>query len=383
MISDLVVRTGPEVYQMGEGVLDGISKHLQSLKIKKILVLHGEIGWAKAQPYMQKFLKNQDFEISYLKFNGECSYVEVNRVADYIRTNDCDYIMGVGGGKLCDVAKYAASNAQVKGGTIPTLASNCAPWTPLSVMYTEDHRSEGGYELLPQQLNLCLIEPRIILDSPKKYFIAGIADTLAKWYESDLILQDEKLSKEPMLMMARQAALICRDMIKEHGDQAIADMEANIASDSFLKMIEVVIPIAGLVGGLGDDYARSTGAHTMHDSITQLRVESHDFLHGEKVAYGVFFELAVEEKWSEIEELQTMYNNLELPQSLAQMNIKDMTEASLDELVARILIPGERIHSLPLKLTEEWIKQAIIDLDFFIDPKNETFAFNASSQFKK
>lgn len=381
MLKDLMVRTGPENYQMAAGVLDAIPDHLRLLSIKRVLILHGTIGYGKAKPFMRRLLNDKDLDIDYLLFGGECSYSEVQRVADHIQAHDSQFIIGVGGGKLCDVAKYAASNAHILGGTIPTLASNCAPWTPLSVMYSEDHRSEGGYELLPQQLNFCFIEPQIIVDSPKAYFVAGIADTLAKWYESDLILQEEELQSEPMLMMAREAARICRDIIKKHGNRAIADMDRGEISPSFLKMIEVVIAIAGLVGGLGDDYARSTAAHTMHDTLTSLRPEMHDFLHGNKVAYGTFFQLAIEGKWDEISELMPMYQSLELPQSLAAFNIKGLNQAELDEIVNRILIPKERIHKLPMALPGSHIKQALIDLEYFIDKNNHTFAFETSSKF--
>lgn len=381
MLTDLMVRTGPENYQMAEGVLDKIPAHLRSLSIKRVLVFKGTKGWEKAKPYLTALLEDKDLDIEYRQFSGECSYEEVQRVTDFIRDNQIEFIIGVGGGKLCDTVKYAASNAHIFGGTIPTLASNCAPWTPLSVMYDEDHRSEGGYELLPQQLNFCFIEPRIIMDSPKEYFIAGIADTLAKWYESDLVLEDEELKSEPMLMMAREAARICRDMIKQHGNRAIADMDRGEISHSFLKMIEVVIAIAGLVGGLGDDYARSTGAHAMHDTLTSLRPEVHNVLHGNKVAYGTFFQLAIEGKWDELSNLIPMYQDLELPQCLADMDIKGLDESELDAIVKRLLIPEERIHTLPMALPESHVKQAIIDLEFYINKHSQTFNFEPSSKF--
>lgn len=70
---------------------------------------------------------------------------------------------------------------------LPTLASTCAAYTPLSVMYDE----EGAmirYDVFASSNALLLIDPEMILDSPKELLVAGIGDTLAKWYEADVII---------------------------------------------------------------------------------------------------------------------------------------------------------------------------------------------------
>ena len=38
---------------------------------------------------------------------------------------------------------------------------------------------------------LFITDPQLVIDSPVPYFIAGLADTLAKWYESELILEQD------------------------------------------------------------------------------------------------------------------------------------------------------------------------------------------------
>lgn len=48
-----------------------------------------------------------------------------------------------------------------------------------------------------------LTDPELVIDSPVEYFIAGVADTLAKWYESDTILKQEKYQKENTMLLAK------------------------------------------------------------------------------------------------------------------------------------------------------------------------------------
>ena len=58
---------------------------------------------------------------------------------------------------------------------IPTLASNCAPWTPLSVMYKEDGTSEGKSEHYFRQAAFMITEPNLVVDAPVNYFVAELS----------------------------------------------------------------------------------------------------------------------------------------------------------------------------------------------------------------
>ncbi len=68
---------------------------------------------------------------------------------------------------------------------IPTLVSNCAPFTPVIVAYYPDHTickidyAKGAY---------MTIVDTVFTSHTVDYFIAGIADTLAKYYEMEAIV---------------------------------------------------------------------------------------------------------------------------------------------------------------------------------------------------
>jgi uncharacterized oxidoreductase len=250
MTKELIVRTGPQEYECREGVLSTLPKRLQERFVKNILIVHGTVSWQKARPYLEELYK-AGFSITKVAFSGECSYEEVDRIVSLAAEHESDAIIGVGGGKIMDAVKYAAAKAEgILNVMVPTLASNCAPWTPLSVMYTEDGVFIR-YDFLQQQASLLLLEPQLIIDSPKDFFVAGLADTLAKWYESDEILSLPENAQQPMLMMSRQAAYICRQSILDHAELAIASLEAGEVTEAFVKLTEVITSISGMVGGMG------------------------------------------------------------------------------------------------------------------------------------
>lgn len=362
----LVVRTGPQEYECKVGVLDSLTQKLAARGIRKAVVVHGKISWEKARLYVADLLES-NIELDFVAFNGECTYEEVDRIATFSGQIKAEAIIGIGGGKLMDAVKYAAAKSPgVESVLIPTLASNCAPWTPLSVMY----RADGvciGFDMHTKQVGVLLIEPNLILDSPVNYFVAGVADTLAKWYESDVILSQPEHQTNAFLLMARAAALNCKTNITQYGQQAVADIQTQSLTPAFIQVAETIIAVSGLVGGLGDGYARTTIGHAVHDKIT-VYPETHAFLHGEKVAYGILVQLAFEGKWHEIDQLSVFYDGLHLPKSLADLGLSYLTHEELAVFASEVARDENLVES-GYTASKEELYQAVVSLEEYVVAK--------------
>lgn len=359
----LVVRTGPQEYECKEGVLDTLTEKLRARKIQRVILVHGTVSWQKALPYLTPLLES-DIEVKFIDFAGECTYEEVERLSGIAEQFEADAIIGVGGGKIMDVVKYAAAKtAGTEAILVPTLASNCAPWTPLSVMYSADGVCLG-FDMHTKQVGLLLVEPALLLDSPVNYFIAGIADTLAKWYESDKILSQPEHQTNAFLLMARSAALNCKVNISQYGRQAVKAIESHTLTTAFVQVCETIISISGLVGGFGDSYARTTIAHAVHDKITVFH-ETHAFLHGEKVAYGILVQLAVEGKWTEVDELLAFYDELHLPKSLMDLGLNRLTIEQIAAFSIEVAADENLLDSAYV-VSNQAIQEAISALETYV-----------------
>lgn len=362
----LTVRTGPQEYECRVGVLDALVEKLKVREIHKAILVHGVASWHKATPYLAALLESE-IEVTLVDFNGECTYEEVERIAKLTEQLNVDAIIGVGGGKIMDTVKYAAAkSAGADAVLIPTLASNCAPWTPLSVMYSQDGVCLG-FDLHTRQVGLLVVEPELLLDSPVNYFVAGVADTLAKWYESDVILSQPQHQTNAFLLMARAAAFNCKSSISLYGQQAVEAIESKTMTTAFIQVCETIISISGLVGGLGDTYARTTIAHAVHDKITVFP-ETHAFLHGEKVAYGILVQLAVEEKWTEIEELTEFYDELHLPKTLEDLGLGKLPNEQLTVFTSEVAADSNLVASKYV-VSKEKIQKAIVSLEEYAAQK--------------
>lgn len=368
MLTDLRVKVGPQVYRYDDEAISLIPSLLKEYHAKNVLIVHGTVSWDKAKPYLN-FLANEDFEFTYHQYTGECSYYGSELIVDIVKDKAIDFIIGVGGGKLTDLVGYSSHLANIPFGVIPTLASNCAPWTPLSVMYKESGESEGKTEHYLRQAAFLITDTRLVIDSPVEYFIAGMADTLAKWYESDRILNQADLVNLPFLQMAKYTSELSKDTILKDGLKALEGMKKQEVSEEFKNISEIIFAVAGMVGGLGDKYARNAAAHAIHDGLGKYLSEAmHKYLHGEVVAYGIFYQMALENRWELIDEILPFYKELELPISLTSMGMWPMKENILNNVVA-FINSKEKVHLIPIEINAEVIKNAIIQLENYMKDK--------------
>ncbi|MCO7176567.1 iron-containing alcohol dehydrogenase family protein [Sporolactobacillus kofuensis] len=360
MTLQLVSRIAPQEYVSEVKAYDRLADALKARFIKRVLFLHGTKSMMKAAPFLPD-LKEQGIDVVDVLFNGECSTKEIQRMIDLLKSEKLDAIIGLGGGKVLDTAKAAG----YKAGTVPvillpTMASNCAAWSNLSVLY-KDNGECIGHQIYPQQTSLVLIDPRVILDSPINYFIAGVADTIAKWYESDLLLQQAN-RKSLALYFAREAARQCLEIPLHSAEKAIQDMRNGQLTDDWTQVMETNVMASGLVAGFGDEYGRATAAHAIHDALT-IRPETHHLLHGIKVSYGIMVELIIEGKEDEMKRLLPFYRALHLPLCLADLSLSGISDGEIREIAEVATRPNSLIQMHPMNCTVDTVYDAIIGLE--------------------
>lgn len=337
-MAEFTVRGAPGTYICEEEILDSLEEHLLALGYRRILIVHGRDSWKAAASYFPEF---QTLKADFIEYSGECSLAEIERIAE--SSTRAEAILGVGGGKILDLVKAAGQVRNIETILLPTAPSNCSAWTPISVIYTEEgnfHR----FDIHARNAALLIIEPRIMLEAPKAMLIAGIGDTIAKWYEADVQIR-QLAEKTAALTISHYTAKLCLDELIEHGEAALAAAERGELTSRFVKVMETIIMTGGMVGGFGDSYGRVAAAHSIHNGLTVLE-ETHHIQHGEKVAYGTLIQLILEDRWQEAEKLSVYFRKLGLPISLKDMGLSGVAEESILAVAEKSTEPSESIHLL-------------------------------------
>ncbi len=277
--------------------------------------------------------------------------------------DDRTVVIGVGGGALLDSAKVLARRLGVPLVAIPTIAATCAAWTPLSVWYS-DAGQALNFEIFDDANFLVLVEPRIILNAPAEYLLAGIGDTLAKWYEAVVLApQPEALPLTVRLGINGRA-----------GDPRTCCWPAANGAGRTRRRGRSD-PGVSRCGGC--DYRRrrdgwraggtlhpGRAAHAVHNGLTVLP-QTEKFLHGTKVAYGILVQSALLGQDDVLAQLVQAYQRFNLPTTLAALEVDINNRAELERVIAHTLRPGESIHYLPVALTPEVLRAAFEKVEYF------------------
>ncbi|AHZ14254.1 iron-containing alcohol dehydrogenase family protein [Bacillus velezensis] len=309
-----IVRSGPNQYICKEGIAKELLGLLETFR--KPVIVTG----IKSYQAFSDYSGVSSWDV--IQHKGYCSPEAVRKVCE--QAEDADVIIGIGGGTILDLAKAAADRLDIEAVMVPSIAGTCAASTPLSVIYDEsgnfirvDYHKRSSY--------LTLVDPLFLLSSPIEYMKSGIGDTLVKWYEAEAVIRNTEEAAPLMAQAGLRQAEYIRNLLLRYSEAAVGSMEKGELSVPFIHTAETIIMLAGTVGGYGGRLCRMAGAHAVHNGLSFLQ-ETHQVLHGQKVAYGILVQLALENRRPEIEELLPFYRRLGFPVSLCDLGILDNHE---------------------------------------------------------
>ncbi|MGI6226230.1 MAG: iron-containing alcohol dehydrogenase family protein [Peptococcales bacterium] len=348
----------PGIYQRGGGIRHQTGQYA-SLFGKTAYIIGGKKSLEVIEQDLVKSLAEAGMKIANISwYGGVVSWENVDTLAFDALKLKSDLIIGVGGGKAIDTAKAVAFKAKLPIVTIPTIAATCAPWTPLSIMYTK----EGEFlelTLNAQNPSLVLVDSEIITQAPIELLRAGIGDTLAKWYELEITVRDNL--RDATVACAYKLAHLCYETLIKYGAQAIEDSLARKVTEELEQIIDANILISGLVSGLGGDDFRSGGAHAVYNGFTVLK-ETHEYFHGSIVAFGILCQLILDKKEHEVLKLLPFYQETGLPYQLAHIGLTNLSDGDAYK-VAKASVETEDMENLPIEVTVEMVVEAIRKVD--------------------
>lgn len=341
--------------QKANAMLD-LPKEIERLKATKAMVLAGNQAWdAVCSIYpKQEFLQG----VSHcLRLHSDpCSLAAAEEYARQMLEEQCDIVIGIGGGKIMDLAKLTAQEAGMPILNVPTICATCAAFTPLSVIYTPEGKALGSW-FFDWEVNGILADTTVLSRQPFRYAFSGIADSMAKIVEIE-----HKLSFAPTridLSFAQLNARYLFDRLMQLSDNVAAALEKKEPSPLIDELIYLTIPATGVISGFARGQGQSALAHGLYESVRTLYTKaSADDLHGEIVGVGMRLQLAFDGK--NLSSLDAAMKKLYLPMHLRDIHAEeneDAYKAIAKELVGMDLLTqfsdGEERVVNALKMIEK------------------------------
>ncbi|MEJ8734693.1 glycerol dehydrogenase [Mediterraneibacter sp. ICN-202921] len=351
----------PSKYVQGAGELKKLGAYAEKYG-KKALILITASGYKRCGGTVEAGFKDSSAQIVFDYFNGECSKNEINRLTAIVEKENCDMVIGIGGGKILDTAKAVAYYKSLPVLICPTIASTDAPCSALSVIYTDDGVFEE-YLFLPANPNMVLMDTDIIAKSPVRLTVSGMGDALATYFEARACQASSATTCAGGQITSAAIALakLCFDTLMEEGIKAKLALETGALTPAVEKVIEANT----LLSGIGFESGGLAGAHAIHNGFTVLE-ECHHMYHGEKVAFGTITQLVLENiPAEELEDIIDWCIELGLPVTLKELGITEVTDEKLMQVAEAACAENDTLHNMPFPVTPDSVCAAIKAADAY------------------
>jgi glycerol-1-phosphate dehydrogenase [NAD(P)+] len=271
-----------------------------------------------------------------------------------LQLSEFDVVVGIGGGKVIDTAKYAGFVNEIPCISIPTAISNDGICSPIAVL----KEKENKYKSMGAEIPIALIVPMHLIEkSSEDGILSGIGDIISNLSA----IEDWELSKKETdeyvddyaVMISKTAALTVLLEIKN--SMLLKKTKDNFLKDN-LKIIVESLALSGIAMEIaGTSRPASGGEHLISHSIDELfgAVKPH----GIQVAFGSLITTFIRAElgmasYSAFEEMKAAFSYIGLPVTLSQLGIskQKLIEAILHAPNSR---PGKYTILNKIKLDEK------------------------------
>lgn len=350
----------PTKYFQGRDLLSEIYERTCHLG-KKYAFLVDEMVYEIVCEKIRSAFNEKEGEYIYIFHSGESTLAEALRIATILKENQCDIIVGVGGGKVIDSAKLAAMQTpNVKTVIVPTSAASDAPCSANTVIYDE----KGTFlraEKPKENPSVVLVDTEIIAHAPVRLLVAGMGDAFVTYYEARACRRAglKNLSGGQCTLAGFALAELCRDVLLKHGARAKKDVEIKQWSED----VECIAEANIYLSGVGFENNGVSLAHATYNGLTAV-LTPFPVMHGEGVAFGLLLQLIMEysetgtweeEEWNEVIDF---YKSVGLPTNFEQIQIPDPSDELLEK-IADAICKGANAHREPFEVTTKKVNAAL------------------------
>lgn len=350
----------PSRYIQGYGELERLHDYTADYG-KKVLAIIDPFFYDTLSPALKDQFETAGAVIESVKFGGETTITELERLAAIASGYSSDVVVGIGGGKTIDAAKYTGIKASAAIVIAPTSAATDAPTSALSVTYTEEgvHAETIYFKRNP---DLILVDSKIVSRAPVRLLVSGMGDALSTYFEARAHQESNtanRIGKGYRTTLAGIAVSeLCYQVLLEDGLKAKQAAEAGACTEA----LENIIEANTLLSGLGVECVGCAGAHSLNSGFSAVEA-CRNYTHGEIVAFGTLCQLVLENRpKAEIEEVLAFSTSVGLPVTLAEIGLEASMETDLRRVAERAA-KARHIVAEPVTVNSEIIYHAILAAD--------------------
>lgn len=199
------------------------------------------------------------------------------RLANAMGAGHYDAVVGLGGGKIIDAAKYAAARVGLPMVAVATNLSHDGICSPVSILDNDAGRGSYG---VPTPIAL-VVDLDVIRNAPVRYVRSGVGDALSNLSA----IADWELSHRET---GEQIDGLSAAMARQAGE-AVLRHPGGCADDAFLTVLAEALVLSGIAMSIAGHTRPSSGACHEISHALDILYPRRCALHGEQVGLGAAF----------------------------------------------------------------------------------------------
>ncbi|MDF2820330.1 MAG: 3-dehydroquinate synthase [Clostridiales bacterium] len=254
-------------------LISKLDKEFKDIANKKIIILTSKGIYEKFKKGIDSLIK--EYRKISIYFVEDSSYDIAVNVAKKISIEEFEIVIGFGGGKVLDTAKYASYVSKKKYVSIPTTLSNDGVASPIAVLKTFEGKAKSFGCNSPDGI---IIDTNIIKNAPNILLMAGIGDTVSNY----TALFDWKLESKHKGIHPNDFAYLLSDTAL---NMLLYSREEHIRNGNFIKQLAQSLVLSGLAMDIAGNSRPCSGSeHLFSHSLDEHYNINKP--HGLKVALG-------------------------------------------------------------------------------------------------
>lgn len=310
---------------IGSGTLSDVGKICRDKRYQSpVLILTGHNVQRVAGERLEQVLEASRYKVE-TRFVAEPTDSEIRNVQTELRKRRAKTLIGIGGGRVIDVAKLVACRSQTPFISIPTAASHDGIASPQASIHNNGNHSSVKAEAP----DMIIADLEVIKRAPYRLLAAGCGDIVAK-YTAVLDWQlAHRLKGEYYGEYAASLALMSAKLVT-----AEADSIARVLDEGIRVVMEALISCGVAMCIAGSSRPCSGSEHLFSHSLDQVSETSS--LHGEQTGIGAIMMAYLHGKdWRR---LQLTLRKIGAPTNARELGVED-------RLIVKALMNAHKVRS--------------------------------------
>jgi glycerol-1-phosphate dehydrogenase [NAD(P)+] len=277
----------PQILEVGIHKMDHVADYICKTDFKKIVVFYGQgIKELFGNLFLGSFEKNQCVQIIEEYVFDDINLNELMKIAFTI-PNGTQAIVGVGGGKVLDVAKYIAFLNNLFFISIPTSTAHDGFASSGCSLIIEGKRTSLSAKM-PYGI---IVDLNIVKNSPEKFIFSGLGDIVSKI----TAVQDWKFEESHGYTKVNDFAVM---MAKKSVNSVVRMPYTSIKEEFFLKEIVDSLTMSGIAMEIAGNSSPASGSEHLISHALDKIIKTPQ-LHGIQVGIATLLMSFVQEHRSE------------------------------------------------------------------------------------